>query len=187
MARFNLENYETVADRLVKFWAEHPNGRIETRLVNGWAEGKMDQFIVHACIYRDAADAEPWATGLAEEQFAGRGPNETSPLENCETSAIGRALANAGYATTTDKRPSREEMAKVQRGVAGRPVTVEAVPGRITPEQIAEIKTQAKLVGLEGEELRGLIVDLIGRDVKAYGDLTEAEGADVLEHLAADS
>jgi len=35
-------------------------------------------------------------------------------LENCETSAIGRALANAGYAAK-GKRPSREEMGKVAR------------------------------------------------------------------------
>jgi hypothetical protein len=35
-------------------------------------------------------------------------------LENCETSAIGRALANAGYAPK-GKRPSREEMTKVVR------------------------------------------------------------------------
>jgi hypothetical protein len=38
-------------------------------------------------------------------------------LENCETSAIGRALANAGYAPK-GKRPSREEMTKV---VAAKP------------------------------------------------------------------
>ena len=39
-------------------------------------------------------------------------------MENCETSAIGRALANAGYAPK-GKRPSREEMSKV---VAAKPV-----------------------------------------------------------------
>jgi hypothetical protein len=37
-------------------------------------------------------------------------------LENCETSAIGRALANAGFAAK-GKRPSREEMAKVEKPV----------------------------------------------------------------------
>jgi hypothetical protein len=42
--------------------------------------------------------------------------NKTSALENCETSAIGRALANMGL--SGDQRASREEMAKVQRGVA---------------------------------------------------------------------
>jgi hypothetical protein len=54
----------------------------------------------------------PWTTGLAEETVQGRGVNATSALENCETSAIGRALANAGYATK-GKRASREEMSKV--------------------------------------------------------------------------
>jgi hypothetical protein len=38
----------------------------------------------------------PYSTGLAEETISGRGVNSTSALENCETSAIGRALANAG-------------------------------------------------------------------------------------------
>jgi hypothetical protein len=49
---------------------------------------------------------------LAEETVQGRGVNATSALENCETSAIGRALANAGYAAK-GKRASREEMQKV--------------------------------------------------------------------------
>jgi hypothetical protein len=53
---------------------------------------------------------------LAEETVQGRGVNATSALENCETSAIGRALANAGYATK-GKRASREEMSKVKAKV----------------------------------------------------------------------
>ena len=63
-------------------------------------------------LYRTEADVRPWTTGLAEETIQGRGVNATSALENCETSAIGRALANAGYATK-GKRASREEMVKV--------------------------------------------------------------------------
>jgi hypothetical protein len=71
---------------------------------------------VEASIFRTEADARPWTTGLAEETIQGRGVNATSALENCETSAIGRALANAGYATK-GKRASREEMAKVKAKV----------------------------------------------------------------------
>ena len=105
---FNLEDYETVEERLIKYWKDHPDGQIHTRLL----EHTSGRFIVEASIYRTEADARPWTTGLAEETIQGRGVNATSALENCETSAIGRALANAGYATK-GKRASREEMSKV--------------------------------------------------------------------------
>jgi hypothetical protein len=105
---FNLEDYETVEERLIKFWKDHPDGRIDTKLV----EASTTRFIVQAYIYRTEVDQYPWAAGLAEETISGRGVNATSALENCETSAIGRALASAGYATK-GKRPSREEMGKV--------------------------------------------------------------------------
>jgi hypothetical protein len=107
---FNLEDYETVEERLTKFWKEHPDGRISTEIV----EHTLQRFIVKASIYRTEVDAYPWTTGFAEETVSTRGVNSTSALENCETSAIGRALANANYATK-GKRPSREEMAKVNQ------------------------------------------------------------------------
>jgi hypothetical protein len=109
---FNLEDYETVEERLVKFWKDHPDGQIHTKVL----EHTTSRFIVEASIYRTEADARPWTTGLAEETIQGRGVNATSALENCETSAIGRALANAGYATK-GKRASREEMNKVKAKV----------------------------------------------------------------------
>ena len=108
---FNLEDYETVEERLIKFWKDHPDGQIHTRLL----ENATSRFIVEASIYRTEADSRPWTTGLAEETVQGRGVNATSALENCETSAIGRALANAGYATK-GRRASREEMGKVIKG-----------------------------------------------------------------------
>jgi hypothetical protein len=105
---FNLDDYETVEERLIKYWKDHPDGQIHTKLLDSTAS----RFIVEASIYRTEADSRPWTTGLAEETVQGRGVNATSALENCETSAIGRALANAGYATK-GKRASREEMSKV--------------------------------------------------------------------------
>ena len=106
---FNLEDYETVEERLVKFWKDHPDGRISTTLV----EHTLQRFIVQASVFRTEVDAQAWTTGFAEETVSTRGVNSTSALENCETSAIGRALANAGY-VTKGKRPSREEMSKVK-------------------------------------------------------------------------
>ena len=108
---FNLDDYEPVEVRLEKFWKEHQDGRIETELL----EASKDRFIVLARIYRTEVDAKAWTTGIAEETVAARGVNQTSALENCETSAIGRALANAGYATK-GKRPSQQEMQKVVKG-----------------------------------------------------------------------
>jgi len=108
---FNLDDYETVEERLSKFWKDHPEGRIETKLI----VNTPTQYIVWSAIYRDSADVQPWATGLAEETVQGRGVNSTSALENCETSSLGRSLANAGYATK-GKRASREEMSKVAKG-----------------------------------------------------------------------
>ncbi len=109
---FNLDAYETVEERLDKFWKDHPDGQIHTKVL----EHTTARFIVEASIYRTEADSRPWTTGLAEETVQGRGVNATSALENCETSAIGRALANAGYATK-GKRASREEMSKVKAKV----------------------------------------------------------------------
>lgn len=128
---YNPADYEPVETRLEKYWEEHPYGSILTELVH-FTE---DRFICKATAFMgteppDALqDAPPvLATGHAEEYVTERGVNKTSALENCETSAIGRALANAGYAAR-GKRPSREEMDKVNRGAApnAAPVTKASV------------------------------------------------------------
>jgi len=106
---FDLSKYATVEERLAQFWAANPDGRILTELV------RMDD---HAClfraeVYRHRDDQHPTATGFAYEEKTDRGVNATSWVENCETSAAGRCLANWIY--QAGKRPSREEMGKVER------------------------------------------------------------------------
>jgi hypothetical protein len=105
---FNLADYEPVEVRLEKFIKDYPAFRISTEL----EVVEASRYIVKAYLYKDASDGVAWSTGYAEETVTSRGVNQTSALENCETSAIGRALANAGYAPK-GKRPSREEMTKV--------------------------------------------------------------------------
>jgi len=105
---FNLQDYETVETRLEKWHGQYPDSRVETELI----EASNTRFIVFCKLFKTEADPKPCATGLAFETIAEKGVNSTSALENCETSAIGRALANAGFAAK-GKRASREEMAKV--------------------------------------------------------------------------
>jgi len=105
---FNLADYEPVEVRLEKFIKDYPAFRISTEL----EVVEATRYIVKAYLFKNAEDSVAWATGYAEETVTSRGVNQTSALENCETSAIGRALANAGYAPK-GKRPSREEMTKV--------------------------------------------------------------------------
>jgi hypothetical protein len=120
---FNLADYETVEVRLEKFIKDYPDFRIATEL----EVCDKDRYVVKAYLYKVTADTVAWTTGYAEEKVTDRGVNSTSALENCETSAIGRALANAGYAAK-GKRPSQEEMKKVVATKVAKPPVQDLVP-----------------------------------------------------------
>ncbi len=113
MGRFNLDEYSPVEERIALFYEQHPTGAIRTEMAH--VEGPVVVF--KAYVYKDLNDQAPWATGYAHEREGDGHVNTTSHVENCETSAIGRALANAGYHGRRDgaPRPSREEMQKVER------------------------------------------------------------------------
>ena len=122
---FNLADYETVEVRLEKFIKDYPDFRIATEL----EVVEKDRYIVKAYLFKTAADSVAWATGYAEEKVTDRGVNATSALEVCETSAIGRSLANAGYAAK-GKRPSQSEMKKVVAAQTIKPVVQDLVPAQ---------------------------------------------------------
>ena len=112
MAKFNLENYETVEDRLKQYWKDNPNGRIWTEVVHETEDGSC--VTIRALVYINADDSNPISTGIAQETKGQGGfANTDDWVENCETSAIGRALANWKYQGSGKARPSQQEMSKV--------------------------------------------------------------------------
>ena len=111
---FNIDNYELVEDRLKKFWADYPNGRVNTDVVGKSDDGTM--VIVKAELFTDIDNKIPVSSGLAQEtKGVGGFANNEAWLENCESSAIGRALANWKYQGSKKPRPTQEEMKKVQQ------------------------------------------------------------------------
>lgn len=107
--------YAPVADRITLFYARYPTGRILTRLI---ARTELE-ITVQAFVFRSVDEPRPSATGLASERIGDGDINTVACLENTETSAIGRALANLGL-TASSHRPSREEMEKAGRERARR-------------------------------------------------------------------
>jgi hypothetical protein len=104
-------DYEPVDSRIHKFWAEHPDGRIHTEIVLI----NETEIVIKASIFADRDDPRPVSIDFAQETRNSSPVNKLSFVENCATSAIGRALATYSY-SPKGKRPSKEEMEKVQRG-----------------------------------------------------------------------
>lgn len=102
--RFNPDEYITVSERIEKFYAKFPQGRIITTIIEHSAETGF--ILIRAEVYREPDDALPAATGHAYELRSAGHVQAGSYVEVCETSSVGRALALLGF--------------EVRRGVASR-------------------------------------------------------------------
>ncbi len=84
------KDYKTVAERVTEFHNEHKDNKsILTEIIQF-----KDGIVVVKAVVKIG---ESIFCGHAYEELGSSKINETSALENCETSAIGRALASAGY------------------------------------------------------------------------------------------
>ena len=210
---FDLSQYETVDSRIHKFWGEHKaDGRIESRLIEVVRDetGRPLQYLMEAQVWIGERLA---ANGFAEEVVGGSPVNKTSALENCETSAIGRALANAGY-SKEKFRASMTEMAKAER-LTGTPdddpfykpqPKVESFPngqpmpnlpgapkvyggtGEASAAQKGKIRGTAKDLGITTrEEFLGLVNACLmaaNHDtVTSLDELTKKQASDVIEKM----
>ena len=181
MARFDLDSYETVGERIAKAHDKHPDLRIISNLVETIRDeaGRPIQYVVQAQVWLgDVLKGQDYA----EEMVGSSNVNRTSALENCTTSAIGRALA-AGLALQgvdpRKTRPSREEMEKVVRYESAAKVQIDpekqalAVTAISKVAEIADIEqlrnfyTEAQQAGILTLEMDGTSVNaLIARRKK---------------------
>jgi len=177
----SIEDYEPVASRLARFWEKHPEGRVITKLLT--FEG--DRVIVQADIYVDREDDRPVATDFAEEIRGSNNVNKTSHIENAATSAIGRALADCDFASSIDwtKRPSREEMQKVER-MTSRPTeggTITESSNLASEKQLNMIRAVCKSMGkIPPANLQGMSK----REASAYIDTLKNGEAAVAQYEA---
>jgi hypothetical protein len=141
---YDLERYAPVARRITLFYERYPAGRIITTLI----ERDARAVIFRARVYRAAEDMHPAATGWALEREGDGDVNAVACLENTETSAIGRALANLGF-TASAERPSREEMVRMAHARQSphrvAPVRQRGAPA--SPTSLPLIQSHAELLG----------------------------------------
>ena len=171
MAKFNLDDYETVESRIKRFYEAYPDGRITTDWANEFAEfPDKARWVVKAKVFLSAGDQANGlvkSTGYASETDGTGGANNVDALANCETSAIGRALAN--MAMSGNKRASREEMQKVER--VAQPATdwLKEADGILNVDDLRSLYTRAKAQGAPAEVLEKL---------KDYANALTTQGED---------
>lgn len=112
MSKFDLDNYETVDERIHKFWKMYPNGSITTDLFSETRADNRLEWICKASIKTNVNESV-LVTGWATEYEGANKFAPTNAPELAETSAIGRALANLGL-SKVGERASKEEVASAR-------------------------------------------------------------------------
>lgn len=148
-----IEDYEPVVVRFARFidWCKD-NGKEPRVLSEMLSAAGSDVCVFKTSIWLGETLV---ATGHAEEVRGAGNVNRTSHVENCETSSLGRSLANFPFAnfagTDFSKRPTREEMSKVERTNTSLPTESRAPVGGnarlATDKQKGMIKAISRSLG----------------------------------------
>ncbi|MCJ8346571.1 hypothetical protein MJH12_13595 [bacterium] len=140
----HLKNYEEVKDRIKRFYLHYSDGRIITNLERLSDDGAICYF--KTAIFKNADEQErnlPLASGFAYEVKGSNNVNKNSHVENCETSSIGRALANMNF-IKGENRPSKEEMIKVVKMTSNQSSEVVSEKVGVSEEYVKELRVLFK-------------------------------------------
>lgn len=169
------KDYATVAFRLQCFRELHPNGHITTSL-----ESDDGTTIVMKCLIfiSDYDTLHPISSGWAEEVRGSSNINKTSALENCETSAVGRALGFAGFGSAESIASADEVAIAIERQ------KTEASEARATLDKMAK-KSEAKATKKQRDTIEQFLDECTDGDLKLKAILDWA-GIDNLSELTKD-
>ena len=156
------KNYVEVNERIKAFWQLCPNGRIHTQIAtidNGMC-------VIKAEVYENKEDEMPRATGIAYEKEGSTFINKTSYIENCETSAVGRALGNAGIGIDTSVASFEEVANAIQQQEEDKTI------GRIQEEALRNFINNNKIAD-------DVIIEILHK--KGYKKLNEIKMKDYMD------
>lgn len=156
MARFDLSQYATVAERLDMVYGAYPDARIVTENLTTDADREKKTWVVKATLFLSAEDqlhGLAKATGHAFEVDGSGGANATSALENAETSATGRCLALANWNGNRNQKSlaSREEMMKVERASQDWRLLADGISNK---EELRKVYADARKLGAPADVLK---------------------------------
>ena len=161
MPKFNVDDYVMVEDRIKKFRDKHPEGQIKTELVASTPD--LQSVIVKAEVYDKEGNL--LGSDLAQDhQGTHNFANEYSWVEVATTSAIGRALFNAGFQKSNgEKKASREEMQKVVNKQEQSKKEVAKITNDSAEKFAEDIGAKKKSVG---DQLNDILKEMIPNDKK---------------------
>jgi hypothetical protein len=158
MANFNIDEYATVNERIQEFYKKHKDGAIQTEIVSN----QNGIIIFKAYVYKTPEDTRP-TIGHAMEKEGSTFINKTSHIENCETSAVGRALALMGFCIKKSIA-SKEEVQNAQ-------LNQKTTPPKLPPKTPPKKETPPpKITGINQTQQKQLFA-IAGNDAKVVKDV----------------
>lgn len=161
------KNYVQVKDKISGFRVLMPNGGVDTKIEH--LDDK--RIVISAKVYDDAGAL--LGSGIAEELFGSSGVNKTSAVENCETSAIGRALASLGIGVEDSYASANEVLGAINNSIEAQ---IEGMKDNVIDTRTAKIlKERIELTGTDTKSLLFYVESEFNRHVECVDDLTVEE------------